>query len=117
MTQPPADRDRLRQLLAAAQREQFAPGFTDRAVARWRSERARGVDALPSFDATVTRLFTRLAPLAIAAALLLAVNNWRHRTEGQTLAQMLVGAPAASTTPPSLATMYGLGTLVVSSQE
>lgn len=117
MTHPANDRDRLRQLLADAQHNQFAPGFADRAVARWRAERARVVDARPSFDATVTRLFTRLAPLAIAAALLLAVNNWRHRTEGQTLAQMLVGAPAASTTPSSLATMYGLGTLVVSSQE
>ncbi len=117
MTHPSNDRERVRNALAESQRDQFAPGFADRATARWRAEVARGAGTTISFDAAVTRLFTRLAPFAVAAALLLAVNNVRHRSEGQSIARALVGAPAASTTPSSLDTIYGLGTLIVPSQE
>lgn len=117
MTQPANDRDRLRHVLAEAQRDRFAPGFADRASARWRAEVARGAGTTISFDAAVTRLFTRLAPFAVAAALLLAVNNVRHRSEGQSIARALVGASAASPTPSSLDTIYGLGTLVMPNQE
>lgn len=117
MTHSSDDRQRLRDALAESRRDQFAPGFPDRAAARWRADRARGADGTITFDAAVARLFTRLAPLAAAAALILAVNNVRHRREGQSLAQALIGAPAADATPASLDAIYGLGTLVVSNQE
>ncbi len=117
MTQPSNDRERLRAALGESQRDRFAPGFADRAAARWRAEVAAGAGTTISFDAAVTRLFSRLAPFAVAAALLLAVNNVRHRSEGQSIARALVGAPAASTAPSSLDTIYGLGTLVLPNQE
>lgn len=117
MTQRLTDHARLRQLLAASQRERFAPGFADRATDRWRAELTGREDATTTFEVAATRLFARFVPFAVAAALLLALNNVRHRNEDQSLVRALVGAPEVSAPPASLATIYGLGTLVPPNQE
>ncbi len=117
MTHPSNDHERLREALGASQRDRFASGFADRAAARWRAEYAGRAEGAPSFDVAVMRLFVRVAPFAAAAALLLAVNNVRHRGEGQSIVRALVGAPAVSGTPSSLDIIYGLDTPSVSNQE
>ena len=128
MTHHPEDQQRLQDMLAGSRRDRFAPGFADRAVARWRAERARagGAADTVAFSASVTRLFLRLAPLAAAAVLVLAMHNVGNRREGQTVVQALVGASTTSeeltltytsATPGSLDAIYGLGTITVPHQE
>jgi len=98
----------VRDALADQRRDQFADGFADRAAARWRASRA--VDAAP-VGALMTRQFVRLLPFAIAATLLLAVNNLRHREvdRGQTIVQALLGiTPRTPSTPARAVTLYAL---------
>lgn len=122
MTQPPNDLHRMRRVLAEPRRAQFAPGFADRAAARWRADLAGDADDATAmggvaFDVAITRLFARLAPLATAAVLLLALNNWRHRSAGQSVTQALLGTPAVAGMPATLDAIYGLGTVAVRTQE
>jgi hypothetical protein len=128
MTHRHEDQQRLQDVLAGSRRDRFDPGFADRAVARWRAERVLtgGAADTVAFSAAVTRLFLRLAPLAAAAVLVLAVHNVGNRREGQTVAQALFGASTASevamltytnAAPGSLDAIYGLGTITVPHQE
>ncbi len=128
MTYRPEDQQRLHDALAGSRRDRFDPGFADRAVARWRAERAftGGAAETVAFSVAVNRLFLRLAPPVAAAVLVLAVHNVGNRREGQTIVQALIGASTASETtmltyasaaPGSLDAIYGLGTITVSHQE
>jgi hypothetical protein len=128
VTYRPEDQQRLQDALAGSRRDRFDPGFADRAVARWRAERALtgGAADTVAFSVAVTRLFLRLAPPAAAAVLVLAVHNVGNRCEGQTIAQALIGASTESevstltytnAAPGSLDAIYGLGTITVPHQE
>jgi hypothetical protein len=64
--------------------QSFAPGFSDRAVARWRSSRTS-----VSLGDVIARDFKRLAPIAIAAAMLLAFYNARASTDSPTIDRLL----------------------------
>jgi hypothetical protein len=62
--------DPLASLIRAAAPEQFDAGFTDRVVARVRTERE------PSLSLALERQFRRVVPIAAAASLILAAYNW-----------------------------------------
>ena len=108
------DRNAIRDALGRTTRDQFADGFADRAAARWNAARASD----QPLGAIMGRQFRRLAPLATAAALLVAANNLRHRDRsgGQSSIQAVFGIMPARTiaiTPriKSLDELYGLSTL------
>ncbi|MCX5767864.1 MAG: hypothetical protein NTZ43_11635 [Gemmatimonadetes bacterium] len=117
MTHNRDDRARLQQVLSAPQRDQFSPGFSERALARVRAAQRESAQGTASFDAAVAHLSTRLLPLAAAAALVLAVLDIRHTSEGQSLARSLFSSNASRTMPSSLNDTYGLGTIAVSNPE
>ena len=117
MTDAFTDQERLRRILADGQQERFAPGFAYRATVRWQTVHRHSADGTLQFEAAVARLFIRFAPLAAAAAVILAVDNVQHRSAGQSIVRALVGAAPPRPIPPSLETIYDLGTLVVPDQE
>lgn len=88
----------IRDALASRRRDAFAPGFADRAAARWRRELDAGRLGMMelTLSTSMSRYFLRLIPFAAAAALLLAVHNVRHRVTGQSVVASLFGPPAAS---------------------
>ncbi len=88
----------IRAALSGRQRDAFAPGFADRATARWRRELSAGrLGVLELTLATaMNRYFRRIVPIAAAAALLLAFHNVRHRVTGQSMFAALFGPPAVS---------------------
>lgn len=94
--------------LAAERRDRFADGFADRAVERWRSSRNRERDLV----SVMGRQARRLLPLAAAATMLLALNNLRHRTSGQSAIAALFGmtTPAPAQTIVSIDELYDLTT-------
>jgi hypothetical protein len=93
----------IRDVLTADRSDRFAAGFADRTVARWRAHETA------SFDIIALAQFRRLAPIGVAAALLLGVLNVRHREPGQTVIAALLGASSA---PVTLDSIYGLESLV-----
>ena len=95
----------IKGVLAERRRERFAEGFVDRAVIRWRNDR--------STDALMARQFRRLATVAAAAVLVLAVYNVRHRRadEGQSVAAALLGITPPVTPTMTIDEIYGLGAL------
>jgi hypothetical protein len=74
----------VRDALNDSRRDSFDPGFSDRAVARWRSSR----DSV-SLGYVIARDFKRLAPIAIAAAMLLAFYNARASAGSPTIDRLL----------------------------
>ena len=74
----------VREALNDSRRGSFTPGFSDRALARWRSSRAS-----VSLGDVIARDFKRLAPIAIAAAMLLAFYNARAATDSPTIDRLL----------------------------
>jgi hypothetical protein len=86
-------------------RDQFAEGFVERAVERWRNDR--------STEALMARQFRRLATVAAAGTLLLAAYNIRQRRvdEGQSVAAALLGIAPRATPTMTIEAIYGLGTL------
>jgi hypothetical protein len=98
-------RDTIRESADAA----FAPGFEDRVIARLRARPARA-DAVV-FD--LTRYFKRLAPLAAAAAAIIAVTNLRGG-DGSTVDRLLGRSVPTQPTPTPTMTLdelYGLSSL------
>jgi hypothetical protein len=87
----------VRRAMRGVARDSFAPGFADRAAARWKAERASG-----GFAPAVVLQFRRLVPLAAAAALVLTVWNLRHPVPA---AQPVATPVAAQVT---LGSLYGL---------
>lgn len=68
---------------------QFAPGFSDRVMAR--------LGAVESMPVVLQRLFFRLVPLAAAAAIVLgAINLRQSRASGQTFIERVLGLPAVT---------------------
>ena len=114
----------LRAVLREQQRDAFAPGFADRAAARWREELSGGrVSAESALNRDIGRVFSRMVPIAAAAALLLAFYNVRHRAAGQNVLGALLGpsgaavasahasSSSAANTMMPLDEIYGLGAL------
>ena len=66
----------VKEALSALRQDYFAPGFEDRAMARWNRERA----GTSSTFAYIERRAWQLVPLAVAASLLLAVYSARENT-------------------------------------
>ena len=64
---------RVRSAMAESQQHGFSAGFEERALARWRAERA--VDSEPTMFALIEHRARRVLPFAIAASLLLAVYS------------------------------------------
>ena len=97
----------VREVLESVTAQSFAPGFADRAAARWRADRAS------TFAPIVERQFRRLVPLAIAASLLFAFVSVRARdsSSGQSVAQAVLGWRPSAIDTLQLATLewiYGL---------
>ncbi len=97
----------VRDALASGRAEAFAPGFADRAVARWREDPD---DALAPM---LQRQLRRLAPIAVAASLLFVLLSVsaRDAASHQSVAQALLGSRSPLTTTRQLATLesiYGL---------
>lgn len=71
-------------MLQAVRAERFAPGFADRVMVRWESE--RGTAPVLRLERSLSRTFLWVAPVAMAATLVLAVLNMRasgaHGVEG-----------------------------------
>ena len=86
---------RLGALLRASRADAFDPGFADRVMRRLASEgAAAGADAMADL---LAHWFARLAPLAAAAAVLLAVANVaRAGDERRTLVDAALGLPAVT---------------------
>ena len=63
----------LRRALEASRQNGFAPGFEDRALARWKEERR--AMAAPSTISLIEYRARRLLPFAVAASLVLAVYS------------------------------------------
>ncbi len=89
----------IRRALSERQRDAFAPGFADRAAARWRQELSAGRLGILelTLSGAMRRYFWRVVPIAAAAALLLAFYNVRHRASGQSMLASLIGPPAPTT--------------------
>ncbi|MEP7384578.1 MAG: hypothetical protein ABI910_23090 [Gemmatimonadota bacterium] len=97
----------VRDTLASDRAEGFAPGFADRAVARWREDRD---DALALM---MQRHFRRLAPVAVAASLMFVLlsESARDAASNQSVSQALLGWRSTVTSTQQLATLesiYGL---------
>ena len=99
------DEQIIRDALADRRRDHFAAGFVDRAATRWRNDH--------STDALLARQFRRLATIAAAAVVLLAIYNVRHRRagEGQSVAAALFGVTPRITPTMTIDEIYGLGAL------
>jgi hypothetical protein len=108
----------VREVLSEEVRDAFAPGFADRAAARWKAERKAALAP------TLARQFKYVLPLAIAASavfVFLSVH-YRDTTSGQTVAQAVVGqrpqgaAPSVAsretTTATTVDAMYDFGPTV-----
>jgi len=74
----------VREALGSTRRDSFGPGFSDRAVARWRS-----AHSAVSLGDVIARDFKRLFPIAIAAALLLAFYNTRSSPSAPAIDRLL----------------------------
>ncbi len=81
----------VRDALSDKRHDSFSAGFSDRTVARWRAAHSS-----VSLGDVISRDFKRLAPLAIAATMLLAFYNAR-----------------SSATSPALDRLLGLTTVTV----
>jgi hypothetical protein len=82
---------RYRELAAPAE---FDAGFSDRVMARLADTSSRGA---PSVSDGLQRAFVRLAPLAAAAVLVLALLNLRStRSANQPIIERVLGLPAVS---------------------
>jgi hypothetical protein len=106
----------VKRALAALRRDNFAPGFEDRAVARWKRERFPS----PNTFTFIERRAWQLLPLAIAASLMLAVYSATQNTTpnvsliARTLGWQTATTVASSNAPSSgtyesvYSTLYGL---------
>lgn len=96
----------VREALSRRRSDHFPGDFADRLVARWTADRTRGGDV----RVWIVNRFSRLAPLAAAAGLILALWNVRHRQD-QTLVEALVGITPArqASSTPTLDSFYALG--------
>lgn len=82
----------VKEALASLRQDAFAPGFEDRALARWNRERA----ASSSTPASIERRARQFLPLAIAASLLVAVYSAnRNSTPSASLVARALGWPSA----------------------
>ncbi|HEX3928927.1 MAG TPA: hypothetical protein VHW65_13100 [Gemmatimonadales bacterium] len=92
----PPEQNSLQQRLADLRVTAFAPGFADRVMRRMR------IEPLPSLGAVLQRYFAILAPVAVAAILLIAVRNVRAaNTTDSTIVAAALGLP-----PVTLASAY-----------
>ena len=93
-----AEWDQMRQvrdLVSEAGAERFDPFFSTRVMARLRGERSEA----GSFADGLMRAFRPLVPVTLAAAVFLAVLNWRDRdlmSEGSSFLEVTFAVPPVS---------------------
>ncbi len=93
-------------MLQASRAERFAPGFADRVMARVESRRTAPTLRL---ERSLGRTFLWMAPVAVAATLVLAVLNMR--STGSTSLDGALGLPQVT-----LSAVYSLDSDVTASQ-
>jgi hypothetical protein len=88
----------IRDALAEDRRESFAPGFADRAVARWQIARNE-----KSVGTVIARQFAKLTPLAAAAVIALAFYNIRSNESTSAIDRLLGLTPVTAESAYDLA--------------
>lgn len=88
----------VRDALAENRATSFAPGFADRAAARWRASQSQ-----LSIGNLIAARFARLTPLAAAAVIALAFYNVRSNESTSTVDRLL------GLTPVTVESAYDLG--------
>lgn len=113
MSNPNHDADaletRVRTAMHSSRQHNFAPGFEERALQRWRHERITA--AAPTTLSLIEYRARRLLPLAVAASLILAVYSVRSGGDGSfTHSDIITRALGWKTQPvPDLfESVYGL---------
>lgn len=105
MTDDMQDRE-VASMLQASRADRFAPGFADRVMARME---VRGAAPVLRLERSLGRTFLWVAPMALAATLVLAVLNMR--STGSTSLEGALGLPKVT-----LSAVYQLDSDVTASQ-